>query len=94
MASIVCGSELYFEIEVWNGSTLVYTIQSEEILSGWEYEQTYDSGTWHSVTGSGVAVAHVGASQRIRYTFQSAYALTAGITYKIKARQAEVVNVV
>ena len=94
MASVVCGTALYFEIEVWAAGAIVYTITSAQVLTGWEYERVFDNGNWYTPTGSGVpADTYVGDGQRIKYTFQSGYALTAGVSYIFKMRQGEVVNV-
>ena len=94
MASVVCGTALYFELEVWAGASLVYTILSSEVLTGWEYERVYNDGNWYAPTGSGVpADTYVGTNQRIKYTFQTSTILTAGTSYKFKMRQGEVVNV-
>jgi len=90
MGDIRCGNALFFIIYVYDSSgNLVESHSSANVITGWEYEQTYGDG-YDPVTVNGVSPEYTGSNQRIKYTFQNN--LTDGATYTFKIRQAEAFN--
>jgi hypothetical protein len=94
MASIKCGSYLYFVLHVYNSSGVeIQTNSSAEITDGWSYEadNAGNPGVWTDMTWLGVPAQYAPPNitgNRIKYVLQTA--LTASATYSCKMQQAEV----
>jgi len=89
MASIRCGSGLYFIITAYDSDgNIEQTNSSAEVLDGWKYERVYNDGNWYDPPATGVSPLYVGNGQRIKYTFQTP--LSDGATYTFRIKQAEI----
>jgi hypothetical protein len=96
MASIKCGSYLYFVLHIYDSTgTEIQTKSSAELTDGWSYEQDHagSPGTFTACTWLGVPAQYVPPNvtgNRIKYVLQTV--LTQGSTYTAKLQQAEIKN--
>ncbi len=88
MEDLVLGSYAYFILYVYNSSgTIIQTVNSSEVIDGWEYEQDNAGhpGTWTDMPVTGVPAAYLPPTltgNRVKYTYQTAIAVGA-VTFKI-----------
>jgi len=90
MEAIRGGTHLFFSIKVQDSADVTqFETASDEVLDGWQYEDS--PGSWNNVTATGVAAANIDGTNKIRYTVQSWTEITADNDnpYRVTMKQGE-----